>query len=134
MVEIEEMRRRFDNSPYAVFLGMTVEDLSRGYAKVKMQLKKDFLNWDDLVQGGAIGSLIDQAFGCALNTLENVYVAVQLNINFITAAPAGETVHAEARVLRAGKTVGIVEMKVVDSKGKVVATATGTSVSRGART
>ena len=88
MVEIEEMRRRFDNSPYALHLGMKIVELSQGYAKVKLEIKEEFLNWDNLIQGGVIVSLLDQAFGCALNTLENVYVAVQLNINFLSAASA----------------------------------------------
>lgn len=133
MVEIEEMRRRFDNSQCARYLGMSIEELSRGYAKVKMELKSDFLNWDNRIQGGVIASLIDQAFGCSLNTLEKMYVAVQLNINFLSAAPVGETLYAEAKVLHAGKTLGVSEITVVDSNGRIVARATGTTVSVGTR-
>lgn len=133
MVEIEEMRQRFDNSPYALQLGMKIVELSHGYAKVKLELRKEFLNWDNLIQGGLIVSLLDQAFGCALNTLENIYVAVQLNINFLSAASVDETLYAESRVLHAGKSLGVSEMTVVDSKGKTIARATGTTVSTGAR-
>ncbi|MFC1926857.1 PaaI family thioesterase [Chloroflexota bacterium] len=133
MVEIEEMRQRFDNSPYAVYLGMKLEELSRGYAKVKLELRKDFLTWDNLIQGGVITSLLDQAFGCAINTLEHVYVAVQLNINFFSAPVVGETIFAESKVLHAGKKLGVSEMTVVNAKGKVIARATGTVVSMGAR-
>ncbi len=133
MAEIEEMRRKFDSSFYAVYLGMTVEELSRGYAKVRLEVRRDFLTWDNLVQGGVIASLLDQAFGCAVNTLENMYVAVQLNINFLASAPVGETIHAEARVVHAGRTLAISEMTVVNSEGKTIARATGTSVSVGTR-
>jgi len=133
MVEIEEMRRKFDNSSYAVCLGMRIEELSRGYAKVKLEVRRDFLTWDNLVQGGVIASLLDQAFGCAVNTLENIYVAVQLNINFLSSVPVGETIHAEARVVHAGRTLAVSEMTVVNSKGKTIARATGTSVSVGTR-
>jgi len=134
MVEIEEMRRRFDNSPHALQMGMKLVELSKGYAKVKMEVKKDFLNWDNIVHGGVIASVLDQAFGCSLNTLENVYVAVQLNINYLAAAPVGETVYAESRVLHAGKRLGVSEMTVVDSGGKTIARATGTTVCMGPRT
>jgi len=133
MVKIEEMRQRFDNSPYAVYLGMRLEELSRGYAKVKLELKKEFLTWDNLIQGGVITSLLDQAFGCAINTLEHVYVAVQLNINFLSAPTVGETIFAESKVLHAGKKLGVSEMTVSNAKGKIIARATGTTVSIGTR-
>jgi acyl-CoA thioesterase len=133
MADVEEMRKRFDNSPYALNMGMKLVELSKGYAKVKMELKKEFLNWENLIHGGVIASLLDQAFGCSLNTLDHIYVAVQLNINYLTAAPVGETIYAESKVIYAGKKLGVSEMTVVDSKGKTIARATGTTVSLGER-
>ncbi|MDY6893154.1 MAG: PaaI family thioesterase [Chloroflexota bacterium] len=133
MIDVEEMRQKFDNSPCALFFGMKVVELERGYSKVELKLKQEFLNWDNMIQGGVIVTLLDQAFGCACNTLENIYVAVQMNIHFIAAAPAGETVYGESRVWHAGKRIGSSEMTVVDSKGKTIARATGTIVSMGAR-
>ena len=133
MVDINDMRRKFDDSPYALNMGMKLVELSKGYAKVRLELKKEFLNWENMIHGGVIASVLDQAFGCSLNTLENVYVAVQLNINYLSAAPVGETIYAESRVLHAGKKLGVSEMTVVDSKGKTIARATGTTVSMGER-
>jgi acyl-CoA thioesterase len=133
MIEIDEMRQRFDNSPCAAHLGMSLVELSSGYAKVKLELKREFLNWDNMIHGGIIATLLDQAFGCACNTLENIHVAVQMNIHFLAAAPVGEIIYAESRVLHAGKRVGTSEMTVFDSKGKTIARATGTTVSMGAR-
>ncbi len=128
------MRRRFDESPCAKAFGMNLIDLSPGYARVSMTLKKDFLNWENLIQGGVIVVLLDQAFGCATNTMENIHVAVQMNTHFIAAAPVGETLYAEARVLHAGRRAGTTEMSVTDSKGKTIAVATGTTASMGPRT
>ena len=133
MVQIEEMRRKFDSSPCAVMFGMTLEELSPGYAKVRMVLKKEFLNWENMIHGGVIATLLDQAFGCACNTLENVHVAIQINIHFLAAPSVGDTVYAESRVLRAGKRVGTSEMTVFDADGKTIARATGSTVSLGPR-
>ena len=133
MRDIEEMRRMFDESTYAVYLGMKLVELSSGYAKVKLEVKPEFLTWDNLAQGGLIASLLDQAFGCAINTLDNVYVAIQLNINYLAAARVGDTLYAEATVLHAGKTVGVSDMVVTNSAGKKIARAIGTSVSTGVR-
>ena len=134
MVEIEEMRTKFDQSPCAVLFGMSLVDLSMGYAKVKLQLKQEFLNWDNMIHGGVVATLLDQAFGCACNTLDNIHIAVQINIHFLAAARVGDTIYAESRVLHAGKRVGASEMSVFDSSGKTIARATGTTVSMGART
>ena len=100
---------------------------------MELKLKREFLNWDNTIHGGVIATLLDQAFGCASNTLEDVYVAVQMNIHFLAAAPVEEAVYAESRVLHAGKRVGASEMTVVDSKEKIIARATGTTVNMGAR-
>jgi acyl-CoA thioesterase len=114
-------------------MGMKLVELSKGYAKVKLELKKEFINWENMIHGGVIASVLDQAFGCSLNTLDHVYVAVQLNINYLAAAPVGETLYAESKVIYAGKKLGVSEMTVVDSKGKTIARATGTTVSLGER-
>jgi acyl-CoA thioesterase len=133
MADIEEMHGKFDNSPCAVHFGMKLVEISPGYARVKLELKREFLNWENMIQGGVIATLLDQAFGCACNTLDNIHVAIQINIHFLAAASVGETIYAESRVLHAGRRVGASEMTVVDSNGKTIARATGTTVSMGAR-
>ena len=134
MIDIDEMRKKFDSSPCAVYMGMKLVDLSKGYAKVKMELKKEHLNWENMIHGGIITTVLDQAFGCACNTLDNIHVAVQMNVHFMKAPAVGETIYAESRVLHAGKRMGTSEMKVCDAKGNELARATGTTVCIGART
>ena len=133
MTDLKEMRRRFDSSPYALYFGFSTEELSPGYAKIKLKLKKEFLNWEELIHGGVISSLLDQAFGCSLNTLPNIYDAVELSINFLSAAPVGTTLYGESKVIQAGRRVGVAEITVGDEKGKKIARATGTAVSLGLR-
>ena len=125
-------RKRLDSSPYALCLGMKLVELTAGYAKVELKLKDEFRNWDGRIQGGVIVSLLDQAFGAALNTLDRVYVAVQLNVNFLT-APGGDTIYAESTVLHRGKSLGVSEMVVTDSGGKTVARGLGTTIATGDR-
>lgn len=125
-------RKRFDSSPYALCLGMKLVELTTGYAKVELKLKDEFRNWDGRIQGGVIVSLLDQAFGAALNTLDRVYVAVQLNVNFLT-APEGDTIYAESTVLHRGKSLGVSEMVVTDSGGRLIARGLGTTIAIGDR-
>ena len=134
MADLNEMRKKFDESPCAVHMGMKLVDLSKGYAKVKMELKKEHLNWENMIHGGIVTTVLDQAFGCACNTLENIHVAVQMNVHFIKAPAVGEMLIAESKVLHAGKRMGTSEMVVCDSKGTEIARATGTTVCIGPRT
>jgi len=131
-IEWAEVRERFDASPYALHLGMRLVELTAGYARVELKLKNEFRNWDGRIQGGVIVSLLDQAFGAALNTLDRIYVAVQLNVNFL-APPEGDTLYAESTVLHRGKSLGVSEMVVTDSSGKLIARGLGTSVAIGDR-
>lgn len=133
-MQIEEMRRKFDNSPCARYMGMKLVDLSEGYAKVEMKVREEFLNWDNMIQGGIIATLLDQAFGCACNTLDSIYIAIQMNMHFLAAASVGQTIYADSKVLRAGKKIGTSVMTVSDADGKMIAYATGTTVCMGPRT
>ncbi|MBI2908731.1 MAG: PaaI family thioesterase [Chloroflexi bacterium] len=126
--DYDALRRAFDKSPFAAFLGMKLLDLARGYAKVSLVMDAKYLNWDQRVHGGLVSSLIDQAFGCALNTLDRNYVAVQLSISFMSTLRGDETIVAEGRVVHAGMSLGVAEMTVKNTQGKTIATATGTAL------
>jgi uncharacterized protein (TIGR00369 family) len=127
------MRRRFDASPFALYLGMTVSELGKGYVKITMPVRPEYLNFENMLHGGVVSSLLDQAFGCCLNTLDYIYLAVQLNVNFMATVPVGETLYAEGKVIHAGRSLGIAEMTVTDARGKLIARASGTTLSIGPR-
>jgi acyl-CoA thioesterase len=127
--DLEALRRQFDESPYAIMLGMRVVELAPRYAKVELRVRSEFFNFAGLVHGGLVMSLADHAFGCALNTIGPLYVAVQFNLHFLAGANEGEVLVAEGRVLHAGRTTGLGEMEVRGEGGRLVAKATGTVVS-----
>lgn len=122
----EELRRIFDESPYARLLGMRVEDLSEGYARVSMAMQSAYLNFAGRAHGGLVASLADQAFACATNTLPRTYFAVQLNLNFIAAPSETCTLVAEARVVHPGRSIAVCEMTVREEEDRLIARATGT--------
>lgn len=124
---------KFNTSPYARLLGMRVTELSAGYARVALDLTPSYDNWEQMTHGGLIMSLADQAFGCALNTLDRIYVALQFNIHFLAAPTKGGTIYAEGRVIQAGRRAGAGEINVTDSQGLALAKATGTVISLGER-
>jgi uncharacterized protein (TIGR00369 family) len=118
----------FTASPYARFLGLTVVDLASGFSRVTMVARPEYHNFSGTIHGGAIMSLADHAFGCALNTLPGNYVAVQLDTQFIGPPRDGEVLTAEGRVTRAGRKAGLAEVVVTGEDGRTISRSLGTTV------
>jgi acyl-CoA thioesterase len=126
--EIEKLKELGRNEPVAAFLGMKLVELSPGFARVCMPMKPEYINFNGMVFGGIISAVADQAFAYATNSLINPNVATQFNIHFIAAVKENDELTAECRVLKSGKRVCISEIKVSDRAGKLIATATGTTI------
>ncbi len=125
---VAELMARERGEPIASFLKMRLIELSPGHAKVAMKLSRKYLNFNGLVFGGIIAALADQAFAYASNSVARPSIATQFNIHFISAAEVNDELTAECWVVRSGKRVGISEMTVTNQAGKLIATATGTTI------
>jgi acyl-CoA thioesterase len=129
LTDYQALARRFDDSTYARFLGMKVEELADGFAIVSLTLAAEHCNWKGYVHGGVLMSLADHAFGCAANTEEDrVYIAVHFDTRLISAPAVGTRLLAEGRVAHAGRTINSTEIVVRDERGRLVATASGTAI------
>jgi len=122
------LAKSFDESPYAATLGMKLVELGEGYARVSLEVTRAHDNWDGVTHGGLVMSLADQAFGCSVNTLGRRYVALQLNIHFLAACNAPQSLVAEGRVIHAGRRAGVAEMLVRDEQERLIARASGTVI------
>ena len=59
---IERMRKAALTEPAWRLLGIKLEEVSGGYAKVSIELRPDFLNFVGTAHGGIIMTLADSAF------------------------------------------------------------------------
>ena len=125
---LAELTAREKTEPIASFLKMRLVELSPGYAKVVMKLTPEYQNFNNMVFGGIIMAVADQAFAYASNSLVHPSIATQFNLHFITGAEVNDELIAECRVIRSGKRVGISEMTVTNQAGKLIAKATGTTI------
>jgi len=126
--ELKHLLELGKDEPIAGFLGMRLLELSPGYARVSMQMKPEYQNFNGMVFGGIISAVADQAFAYATNSVVNPNVASQFNIHFFAAAGAQDELTAECRVIKSGKRVCISEIKVTNREGKLIAMATGTTI------
>ena len=126
--------RMWRDDAASAMLGMQVEGLATGAARVSMVVRPDMVNGHDLCHGGLIASLADSAFALACNSHGTVTVAAGFTIDLLAPARLGQTLYAEAReVARRGRS-GLYDVTVRTDdpeEGEVVAEFRGRSRSLG---
>jgi uncharacterized protein (TIGR00369 family) len=114
--------------PIARLLGFVVKSVEPGHAVFEMEADERHHNPMGTVHGGVYCDLADAAMGYAYaGTLGEgeTFTTVELKINFLRAVRKA-TLTAEARVVKAGNTLGYVECDVKDQAGRLVARAAST--------
>ena len=77
-------------------LGMTLEEVRPGYARLRMTVRRDMLNGHGTCHGGLVFALADSAFAFACNSRDVATVASGCTIEFLAPAEEGDVLVAEA--------------------------------------
>jgi uncharacterized protein (TIGR00369 family) len=116
------------DAPIAKFLGWTMTAIAPGRATMEMDVDERLANPMGTLHGGVLCDLSDAAMGIAwASELERgeTFTTLELKINFMK--PVWRThLRAEGKVVKRGRTVGLVECDVFDEKGSLVARASST--------
>lgn len=108
-------------------LGMRIEAVRPGFARLRMTVRADMVNGHGICHGGIVFALADSAFAVACNTYNAVTVAAAASIDFLTSARANDELTAEARELWRSKRNGIYEISIYDQRGEPIALFRGRS-------
>lgn len=123
MGEVHEHRIDVAAAPIARLLGISLKTLEPGHSVVEMQADERHHNPIGTLHGGVYCDLADLAMGSAFaSTLGEgeTFTTLELKVNFLRGIRKA-TLTAEARVVKAGTTVGYVECDVKDEAGRLVA-------------
>ncbi|WP_138159960.1 PaaI family thioesterase [Peptoniphilus catoniae] len=120
------IKARNEQNLYAIHLGIITTKMEEGYAKGEISLKKEYFNPMGSVHGGLIFSLADTIAGSASVSYGSKTATLSSNMNFVSAAFNTEKIVADAKVVKRGKKVIVVEVTVSDDKNKAVALGTFT--------
>lgn len=108
-----------DNASQA--LGMEVIRIAPGKAVIRMKVTKAMTNGHGNMHGGYLFTLADSAFAFACNTYNQVTVAQNCSITYITPGSLGDVLTAEAHeVSRQGRS-GIYDVRLSREDGTVIA-------------
>ncbi|MFA6448494.1 MAG: PaaI family thioesterase [bacterium] len=94
---IKYARETVGGDPFATYLGIVIEEVAEGYARVSMKVRPEYLNAVERAHGGAVYMALDQAFAVASNSRGVSAVSLTMTVNYHAAAPSGSTLVAEAR-------------------------------------
>jgi uncharacterized protein (TIGR00369 family) len=114
--------------PIGRLLGFVLKAIEPGRAVFEMEVDERYHNPLGTLHGGVYCDLADAAMGFAYAaTLADgeTFTTIELKINFLRAVRRGKLT-AEARVVKAGATLGFVECDVTDAEGKLMARASST--------
>jgi uncharacterized protein (TIGR00369 family) len=114
--------------PVSRLIGFVLKSIEPGHAIFEMEADERHHNPMGTLHGGVYCDIADAAMGFAYAaTLAEgeTFTTIELKINFLRAVRKA-TLTAEARVVKAGSTLGYVECEVKDQTGKMVAKAAST--------
>jgi acyl-CoA thioesterase len=75
----------------------------------------------DMAHGGAVFSLIDEAFEAAGQTYGTVAVALNVNVTYVSSPEAGTRLRAEAREVSQTRKTAVYDIKVTDQNERLIA-------------
>jgi acyl-CoA thioesterase len=118
-----------DHSPFWLLLGIEPVRVDHGEATVRVKIEHRHLRTLGLMHGGVLASLMDSSLGLAAWSAapaDHTPVTIQLNVNFVKAAPLGETITAASRMQHLGRHTAVGHAEAHNSLGELVGAASAT--------
>jgi uncharacterized protein (TIGR00369 family) len=118
----------FPAPPIAKLVGFRLTAMEPGRVTLELDADERLANPMGTLHGGVLCDIADAAMGMAYaSELERgeTFTTLELKINFMKPIWRAR-LRAEGRIVKRGRTVGLVECDVVDDKGSLVARASST--------
>lgn len=116
-----ELKKRVKHEPFARLMKIKLLEVKEGYALTEMVFREDMNNIYSQAHGGAIFSLIDEAFQIASNSHGTVAVALNLNITYVAAPTPGAVLRAEAKEVSCTRRTASYQITVSEAGGRLIA-------------
>lgn len=123
---LEYLRDTFHQTPLHHLLGLRFLEAEPGRVVIEMPVRPEAFNLSGNLHGGAIATMVDVAAGsCAarasgFDPVTQSLVTADLHVRYL-GRPKGDTVRAEATVMRSGRMLIVVEVRVLDSTDQLIA-------------
>ncbi len=114
--------------PFEDFLGASVKEVELGRSVIEIEIRDHHTNPFGTLHGGVICAIADTAMGVAFSTMleeGEAPTTLELKINYLKPIWKGKVL-AVGRVVKKGKTTGLVECDILDEDQQLLARASST--------
>jgi acyl-CoA thioesterase len=122
----EVVDHMMDHDAFSQWLGIEVLEITEGYSRISMTIRKEMVNGFGIVHGGVPFAFADSAFAFACNNRNNLSVALDVTISFMKAMHIGDVLTAEAKEIHNGRSTGVYLITIHNQKNEQVALFKGT--------
>ncbi|MDB5791604.1 MAG: phenylacetic acid degradation protein [Massilia sp.] len=117
----------YERDPASQALGMTLDAIRPGYARMSMRVRSDMLNGHATCHGGYIFMLADSAFAFACNSHNFNTVGAGCTIDYLAPGFGGDMLVAEATEQALSGKTGVYDVTVTNAEGRTIALFRGKS-------
>lgn len=120
-------RTMYERDPASQALGMTLDAIRPGHARMSMRVRDDMLNGHGSCHGGYIFMLADSAFAFACNSHNFNTVGAGCTIEYLAPGRPGDVLVAEASEQALQGKTGVYDVTVSTHEGRKIALFRGKS-------
>ena len=117
------IREKFEINHFPRLLGIEIDSVEPGRARLSVEIRKELLQLQGIMHGGAIATLIDTAVAFAIvgaSEPDARFTTVELKVNYLSPIREGRVV-ADARLIRDGRRIVVADCDVFDGNGRLAA-------------
>jgi|TARA_B110000263_G_scaffold70326_1_gene61228 acyl-CoA thioesterase len=118
--------KMYDKDAFSQWLGIEILEISEGFCKLKMTIRKEMLNGFQIAHGGIAYSLADSALAFASNSHGRKSLSVETSISHTVSANEGDILMAETNEVSLSQKIGIYLINIKNQNEQEVALFKGT--------
>ncbi len=106
--------------PFLRYMGIEVIETKKGYAKIKIPLKKEFANSYGIAHGGICALLVDTVIGISLRTLKHKVLTLETTTSYFKPAQVTDILYAVGEVTHQGKKILHAKAEIINQKEEII--------------
>ena len=111
--------KKVQDEPFANLLNIKLKDVKEGYALCEMEYTEQMDNIYGMAHGGAIFSLIDEAFEISSNSHGTIAVALNINVTYMKPPKKNTVLTAESREINRTRRTASYQITVRDESNLI---------------
>ena len=120
---LKQYQKVVEDNPFAASIGMEILNIREGYVYARVKTRKELKNIYGDLHGGCLYTVADNMAGIAASTYGYYVTTVNGSIQYLKAARNTEYIDCEAEVIKPGRSISVVSVRIRDDRKMLLNTA-----------